>query len=226
MLGDFLNLIFPRICAVCKRPLVKNEEIVCLSCNLQLPRTNFEHLHENPLKDRFAGRINIKYAVALFNFHKAGITQKLIHQLKYNGSPEIGELAGKWMAGELVKHNVHQEFDLVLPVPLHDWKKRKRGYNQSDHFARGISGTLNISLGTALLRRTKMGESQTRKSRIERWKNSHDAFDVTDPKQVKTRRVLLVDDVVTTGATIEACALTLVHYGVAEISVASIAMAK
>ena len=226
MLGDFLNLIFPSICAVCKRPLVKNEEIVCLSCNLQLPRTNFEYLHKNPLKDRLVGRINIKYAVALFDFHKAGITQKLIHQLKYNNSPEIGELAGRWMAGELVKHKVHKEFDLVIPVPLHDWKKRRRGYNQSDHFALGISGALNISYKPELLRRTKTGESQTRKSRIERWKNSRNAFKVTDPTEVKTRRILLVDDVVTTGATIEACASALVHYGVAEISVASIAMAK
>lgn len=226
MLSDFLNLFFPRVCVVCQCPLVKNEETICLSCNLQLPRTNFDQLDDNFLKDRFIGKVSIKYAVALFNFHKSGITQKLLHKLKYDNCPEIGELAGKWLAAELIKHRVHQKFDLVLPVPLHKQKRRKRGYNQSDHFAKGIAEALRIEFNTEIIRRIKGGESQTHKSRLERWKNVEKVFQVTNSNVIAKKRVLLVDDVITTGATIEACILPLKQSGVSEISVASIAMAK
>ncbi len=226
MFSDFLNLFFPRICAVCQQPLVKNEEIICLSCQIKFPRTNFLSLYENPLKDRFTGKVDVKYAMALFNFHKAGITQKLLHQLKYGNRPEIGQLAGRWLAAEIIKHNKQEEFDIILPVPLHKQKKRKRGYNQSDHFAMGIASALNILVHTTLIRRIRKGESQTHKTRMERWENVNQAFQVVDPDKLKEKRVLLVDDVITTGATIEACILPLKDHGVSEISVASIAMAK
>ncbi len=225
VLVDFVSLLYPRYCFACKEGLVKGEETICSRCMLELPRTHYHLDPENALFRRLNGRIPLRFGFAFFLFRKGGNVQHLLHALKYNNHPEVGETIGEVYGQELQQANYDQKFNVIVPVPLHASRKRKRGYNQSEEFAKGLSKSLNIPFSDALLRSTKT-ETQTRKTKLKRWQNVSEVFRVKDLDQIRNQNILLVDDVITTGATIEACAQALLTEGCSSISIASIAYAE
>jgi ComF family protein len=225
ILVDFVSLLYPRYCFACREGLVKGEETICSKCMLELPRTHYHLDSDNALFRRLNGRIPLTSAFAFFLFRKGGNVQHLLHALKYNNHPEIGETIGEAYGQELQQAGYDQKFNLIVPVPLHASRKRKRGYNQSEKFASGLSKSLNTPFSDALLRTTKT-ETQTRKTKLKRWQNVSEVFRVREPDQIINQDILLVDDVITTGATIEACAQVLLTEGCSSISIASIAYAE
>jgi len=224
---DFISLLFPGYCYACQESLAKGENVICTNCRLKLPYTNV-HLQEkadNLLLHRFFGKVPVKQAFAYLYFRRSGRVQHLLHALKYKGVQEIGELLGNWYGRQLREINFNAELDLILPVPLHRQKKQKRGYNQADSFARGLSSALEVPWHDQVLIREKNTSSQTNKSRPERWANVAEVFKVAQPELVVGKRILLVDDVLTTGATLEACALMVLQAGAKEVSISTIAAA-
>src|ERR1051326_1593739 len=201
MLNDFLSLIFPKVCYACGKNLFKSEDCICLHCLYHLPKTNFHLYPDNPVIKLFWGRTNIYSASALYSFSKGSKVQHLIHQLKYRGKKEIGISLGKYYGKELKMAPLFSSANVVLPVPLHIYKLKKRGYNQSETFAQGIAESLGAEAFNAILTRVSASTTQTKKSRFERWKNVEEIFKVTSPEKLEGKHILLVDDVVTTGST-------------------------
>lgn len=226
MLNDFISLIYPQNCASCGNSLFKHEECLCTFCRYHLPKTNFHLQTGNPVEKLFWGRADIFSAAAYYAFGKGGKVQHLIHQLKYNGKKEIGFTVGKLYGYELKQSGKYESVDTIIPVPLHEKKKKKRGYNQSEYFAEGLSKSLNVAADTVSLLRVYESETQTKKSRFSRWQNVETIFQVVEPKKLENKHILLVDDVVTTGSTLEACALTLLQIPNVKVSVATIAFAN
>lgn len=228
MFEDLLSLLFPESCYACSGAMARGEKYICTNCSVKLPYTDF-HVHGatelNPLQRRFWGKVPVRFAFSYLYFMPKGRVQRLLHQLKYKGAKELGMHLGHRYGSLLSDYQYNQQFDLIVPVPLHKYKLRRRGYNQAEHFARGLAESMGLTChGKALLRTTDTG-TQTRKSRFDRWQNVEQVFQVAKPEQVKDKRVLLVDDVLTTGATLEACARALLAAGAAEVSVATIAAA-
>jgi len=223
---DFVTLFFPNHCLGCSNSLFKGEEILCTRCILELPKTRYHEQIENSIKSRLSGRIPLIYAMAFLKFRKTGVVQHLLHQLKYNNHPEVGERLGKLYGKDLVEAGFEKKFDLIIPVPLHQSRKRRRGYNQSEKFAEGLSHLLQIPCDEKIVERKMKTATQTRKSKIERWENVKDVFQIKQPEKVMGKRVLLVDDVITTGATLEACGQQLLNCGCTELSIACIAEAQ
>lgn len=223
-LQDFVNLLFPSICEACGASLYKNETIICTRCLFHLPKTNFHTYAENPVEALFWGRIEIQLATAFFFFAKESRLQNLIHKLKYEGKKEIGYELGMYLGG-ILKNSDFDLVDLVVPIPLHYKKEKKRGYNQSEYIASGISRTMNKHMMPKVVERPFPSLSQTRKSRYERWKNVEKVFMVKDPVALEGKHVLLVDDVLTTGATIEACAAKILEVPGTRVSVAVLGVA-
>lgn len=221
--GDFILLLFPEACLACRGGLLANEAPLCSVCRVSLPRTDYLKDSNNPVAQKFWGRLPLLHASAYLHFVKQGKAQQLIHALKYNGHQEVGMLLGKLYGYELGKAEVSPAFDLVLPVPLHKRKLQRRGFNQSDSFAQGLAEALELPWSASALIRTKATQTQTRKSRSERWENVAAIFELAQPEMVRGKHVLLVDDVLTTGATIEACGQALLAAGCAGLSVAAIA---
>lgn len=222
---DFVALIYPRNCAGCGQALSKGEEILCTICKYEIPRTNYHKNNQNQFFLKFAGRIRIEFAIAFLHFHKKGITQQLLHNFKYRNQPEIGEKIGEWFGSDLVEAGFGNEWDMVLPVPLHQSKEKRRGYNQSNYFAKGLGSVLGIPAPFNKLQRTKASETQTNKSRGERWMNVEGIFKVLDSRNLKDKHVLLVDDVVTTGSTLESCGQAILDGGAGKLSLATLAIA-
>lgn len=222
-LNDFFKLFFPDFCLGCKDGLVKGEDILCTRCLSDLPKVDYYQADDNPLVNRFVGRFPIQYGCSLLKFHKAGIVQGLLHQLKYSNRPEIGERLGKLLGLKLKELGVHNEFDYLIPVPLHKNRKRVRGYNQSAMIAQGISAVIDKPFSDEIVVRSSATKTQTKKTKIERWENVHNVFRVVDAEKIAGKHLLLIDDVVTTGATTEACAKCLLNAGVSRISVACLA---
>ncbi len=225
LIDDFISLLFPRICAACGNSLWKQEETVCLSCEFHLPRTNFHLSLENPVSRLFWGRTNLESASAYVYFNKGNRVQRLIHQLKYKGRKDIGIYLGRQYGQYLRYSPFFHTAQLIVPVPLHTKKLMQRGYNQSEQFAIGLGESMKIPVDSDAICRRKETETQTKKSRFRRWQNVAEVFEVKDPGSLEMKHVLLVDDVITTGATIESCirALSPIH-GI-RISVATIAVA-
>ncbi len=223
MFTDFLNLIFPAACLACRETLLKNEQHICTHCRYDLPRTNYHLLENQEVKQRFVGRIKLDFASSYLFFRKGGSVQAMLHALKYNGNEEIGKILGNWY-GEELKQAGHT-WDTILPVPLHPSKLRKRGYNQTDSFAEGLSESLTTNWEKDNLVRLKANISQTKKSsRVERWQNVDSIFGIKEPRKLRDQKVLLVDDILTTGATLEACAQTILEAGCQSLSIATIAV--
>jgi ComF family protein len=225
LLNDFLGLIFPLTCAACGEVLMKNEKIICTSCNYHLPRTNFHFDQNNPVAIIFWGRVRIENATAFYFFNKASKFRHLIHELKYKGRKDIGIELGRIFGYEIMASEVFRIIDLVIPVPLHKKKQKRRGFNQSECIARGIAEAMKKPLNTSSVIRSVHSSTQTRKTRYDRWLNVEGIFRVTDPKALTGKHILLVDDVVTTGATIEACATEILKIEGTKVSVAVLAMA-
>ena len=225
MLRDLIALIYPRECTGCGEPLLKHEEEVCNFCYINLPKANFHLQQLNPVKNIFYGRVELETASSFYYFQKKGSVQKLLHAIKYKGNHELATILGNWYARDISADQAVMQSACILPVPLHRRKLKQRGYNQSEAFGKGLAEGLNLPLNTTLLTRSEHTASQTRKSRYERWENVEDTFDVMPDDSLKHRYVTLVDDVITTGATIEACCQALQQIEGIKINVLSIAFA-
>lgn len=223
---DFISLLYPRVCAACGNSLFRNEQIVCTSCLYHLPKANFHLMDESPLDKLFWGRSKLNHTAALYNFHKKGKVQHLVHQLKYNGRKDVGVFMGKLLGAELKKCEKFADVSLVVHIPLHPARQRKRGYNQSEQFGIGLAEAMGIVQDTTSFIRTTHTETQTRKSRFARWENVKEIFKVTDPQKLANRHILLIDDVITTGATIESAANMLLEIEGVKVSVGCIAYAR
>lgn len=224
-LNDFISLIFPRLCSGCGNSLWSHEEILCSFCEYHLPKTNFHYDAENPITRLFRGRVVIESGAAFLYFNKRNNVQRLVHQLKYKGRKDIGIFLGEQYGLSLKYAPLFNCADAIIPVPLHKKKYMQRGYNQSEQFAIGLSRSMNIPMHRHLLTRTKATETQTRKSRFSRYLNVKEIFAVTSLHQWSGKHIILVDDVVTTGATLESCIQALTVIPEVKISVACIATA-
>ncbi len=225
MWRHFLNLLFPDLCRLCHNPLVGNEKLICTACRMALPTTGLEPFTMEQLAMRLYGQVPFAYVLAYLKFYRSGITRTLLHQIKYGNCPELGVMAGRWFGYLLKEKKLTNHFDLIIPVPLHKRKLRQRGYNQSERIATGIAESSNLEISIDTIKRIRMNESQTNKSRLERWQNVENIFKVTHPEKIKGKNILLIDDVITTGATIESCAMVLLESEAASVSAGALAMA-
>ncbi|MCF6240938.1 MAG: ComF family protein [Bacteroidales bacterium] len=224
--SDLYGTFFPRKCVNCGKNLDKTEQEICKNCLNRLPETKFINNHENPVFQKFWGRVNIEFAFSMYYFSKQSVLQYLLHHIKYKGRKELAYVLGKSLGQELKKSARFKDCDLIIPVPLHPEKEKKRGYNQSEWIAKGVSESLNIPENTVLLQRHVNSKSQTRKNRKERWENVRSAFSLKTNKKADYKHVLLIDDVITTGATLEACSALLINELNLKVSVASLAYAS
>jgi ComF family protein len=222
LISDFLHLIYPNVCLVCHKNLLAKEQFICFSCLSQLSYTSYHLQKDNPIEKLFWGKVPIERATSLFFFQKEAPSQLLLHHLKYKGDKEIGELLGR-MLGEALKSVPDFDVDIIVPVPLHPKKLQKRGYNQSEWIAKGIAALLQKPVDTGHLIRVIDNPTQTQKGVYERWTNASGIFALSDPGVFEGKHLLLVDDVITTGATIEACSHALMESSGVRISVASLA---
>lgn len=226
MLKDFVKLIFPSSCAACEEALIHQEMLICTYCHARLPLTNYHLLDDNPLLPRFYGKIGVSEVFSYLKFIKGGLTQKMLHKIKYENCPELGQLLAGRFAHELISAGKLSDIDLIVPVPLYRSKRRRRGYNQSEYVAKGFALARRISYTDKALVRVLKSTSQARKKdRLERWQNVQKVFSVKQPEIVEDKHVLVVDDVLTTGATLEACALPLFDAGCKAVSFATLAVA-
>ena len=222
-----LNLISPDACVVCGARLGIEEEVLCTSCNLHLPRTFFAAQGtDNPMARRFWGRIPIERAAALFYYEAGSEVSRIIHQLKYNDRPEIGEVMGHMAAEEFAADGFFEGIDFIIPVPLARKRQRQRGYNQSEAVARGVAAVTGLPIVCNAVERISFKESQTHKSLRERMENVEDAFRLTGKTSLQNCHVLMVDDIVTSGATICSCVKPMLAAGGLRVSVMSLGMVK
>ena len=223
---DFVNLLFPRCCEACKSALVGNEQIICTECRSTLPRVDSDSAAKAAVSEKFVGYQEVKGVVSFLAFTKKGKVQNLLHALKYKNKPEVGVLLGKMMALESTEKNVFPVADLIVSVPLHKKRRRERGYNQSDAFAEGLSEVTEIPWSGSALARVRYTKSQTGKTKTERQENVKDIFEIPEPQQIRGKRIILVDDVLTTGATLESCLNVLLAAGSDSIYIMTIAAAQ
>ncbi len=224
---DFLNLFFPDCCASCQGILLSGEKKICTTCRANLPFTHFHKLNpqENLVCQKFYGKMPVRFGLAFFKFTKSGKVQRLLHLIKYQNKPELAQILGEWYSSELANSNLNTAFDVIVPVPLHPKKLKIRGYNQSEYFGKGLAKYLQSNFAPSALIRNIATETQTKKSRWERWENVAQVFEVQKPEIIQNKHILLVDDVITTGATLEACGKALLKAEALSVSVAAIAMA-
>ena len=224
ILRDFVSLIFPEICVYCKEPRVSGEELLCSRCRLDLPKTDLS-VNQETLLNKFASVPNIELATSYLKFTKKGMAQRLLHLLKYENYQEIGVMLGRFFGAELKSKMTSLSFDSIIPVPIHASRKRTRGYNQSDLISQGLSEILEIEWYSDVMVRNRKTATQTKKGKVERWQNVNEIFQVTRPEVVRNKKVLVVDDVITTGATLNAALETLAETGVSSMGVLCIATA-
>lgn len=226
MLHPIINLFFPPICAGCNTLLSSNEEVICTNCRHEIPITNHHLTKENEAFKKFYGRIEVEHVSALFYFHKKGIVQQMIHNLKYRGHEEIGTMAGNWYINDLKKIAELESASEIIPVPLHPKKYKERGYNQITTFGESLSKGLNIKYSTELLFRKVYSKTQTKKNLLGRTENLDTLFDVNFTHKDHNKHFILVDDIITTGATLEACCRSLLKIPGVKISIICIAMSQ
>lgn len=219
-----LNILFPKICNGCRAKLVKQEWVLCMNCRHELPLACFHRTQDPFLKDLFYGRVALEEATALIYFQKKGITQEIMHNLKYRRQKEISNFFGKWLGAELMLLPEYQSVTQVIPVPLHAHKLKKRGYNQVSGFGKEIAAQIGVPFREDLLLKVSQNASQVFKKRWGRFEGE-ELFMVKDLSALKDEHILLVDDIVTTGATLEKCAQKLFEGANVKLSVATIAIA-
>lgn len=222
---DLADMFWPRVCRGCGKALLRREEQLCIHCFVKLPRASLVQGTEHSLQKLFRGRIELYQADAWLFFRKKGISQQMMHVLKYHGDKDLGTYLGRMYGKELKSRRDFILPGLITSVPLHHSKLRRRGFNQSDLIAAGMAESLGIPFRPDLLIRLEDKASQTGKKRYERWENADDTYQVGQNRMDLPRHIALVDDVITTGATLEACAAKLKAAGVPEISVFAICIA-
>lgn len=222
---SILQLVFPHICDGCGSDMLDEESRLCIRCLARLPETGF-HMHaNNPAEKIFWGRIPLAAATAQYYFTKESLIQKLMHQFKYRSDQALGMMLGRLMGIALAQTNRFLGMDALVPLPLFSAKERKRGFNQATVLCEGISEILNIPVLTKAVIRSQHTETQTRKGRMERWINMEGKFEIRDPGILIGKKILLVDDVITTGATLEACGTEIIEAGVQSLSIAALCIA-
>ncbi len=226
ILNSFINLLFPNMCVACGESLIKGEHFVCLKCLNEIPKTNYHLQKENPVEQRFWGKVPIENATSYFFFQKGSKFQHLLHELKYKNNKEIGAFLGKYSTAELINDSFLQKIDLIVPVPLHRKREAKRGYNQSEWICKGISEIMQKPMSARNLIRTQQNTTQTKKSVFERYENTQGIFEVKNTAEFADKHILLVDDVLTTGSTIEACIQELQKVENLKVSVFTLAVAQ
>lgn len=224
--ADLCNLLFPELCLGCNTGLHYGESLLCTKCIHSLPYTDHHLYPDNRVCRQFWGRLPEPSAMALLYFKKGGIVQQMIHHLKYNHQKKLGYFLGKLAAGKLLSSAEYKNIDFIIPVPLNRKRLHQRGYNQSECIAAGISEVMNIPLSTKHLLRIRKTSSQTKKNRYQRHENMRSVFSICNETDLSNKHILLVDDVITTGATLEACALELIHCGIKKISIVAMAFAE
>ncbi|MFT4753563.1 MAG: ComF family protein [Salibacteraceae bacterium] len=225
LLTDFIALMYPEICIGCGDALKHSDTMICFTCSIDLPITHFEHHPDNPVERLFWFKTQIESAMAGYFFSKKSRMQKMIHSFKYQGNEEAAIFMGEKIGHMLQSSQRFSTIDIVVPVPLHEEKMRLRGYNQAEKIGLGISNILNIPLVTESLIRNQHNATQTKKTLFNRWENVNSIFTVVQPEKIEHMHVLIVDDVITSGSTIEACAKTILKLPSTKISIASVAVA-
>lgn len=222
---SFLSLFFPDLCVVCSERLVEGEEHLCANCLHLLPLTNFHLQPDNRLEQFFAGRIPFRHAAAFAYFVKGGSIQHIVHELKYKHNPFIGNFIGTLCGENLRGSSFLADIDLLVPVPLHPKREKERGYNQSLEICKGISAVTNIPIDTETLIRKVNNKSQTKHTRFARWENVENIFLLTNSASFQGKHILLVDDVITTGSTLESCAKEILKVSGAKVSIYAVGTA-
>ncbi len=225
LISNILGLFYPNLCLICGENLLKSEQQICLKCLSEIPRTNFHLYRDNPVEKRFWGKADILKATSFFFFTKGSPFQKLLHELKYNDNKEVGELMGKYAAVDLLNDEIFNTVDYIVPIPLHPKKYARRGYNQSELICIGLSKIFGKPIDTKSLIRIRETVTQTKKSVFERYENTAGIFEVKDKVMFENKHILLVDDVLTTGSTIEAAIQALKLCSGIKVSIFTLAMA-
>jgi len=225
LFDDFISLIYPKICLGCNNSLLKHEQCICTICQFHIPKTNHFKEKKNDLQKLFWGKVQLNHAAALYEFVKDSPLQKMIHALKYEENQEVGIYLGKQIAYEIEDSTLLKGIDYIIPVPLHPKKEKLRGYNQSMSIAKGIQEILKTEIEITILQRTVDTESQTKKNKYSRWENVGNVFEIRDVEKLKHKHILLIDDVVTTGSTLESCVTTLQQIEGIKVSIVTIAIA-
>ena len=224
-LQSLLHLFFPHCCLGCSESLRERQQAICAACIDQLPRTLFEGMTDNPIEKIFWGRLVIRAASASYYFTTASLIQHLLHQLKYASEKELGWQLGRLM-GEALRQSGRFDPDCLVPLPLFPAKEKKRGYNQATLLCQGMAASMGIPVRTDIVSRAVATSTQTKKNRMERWQNTGGTFLVRDPSPVAGKHLLLVDDVITTGATLEACGSALLTIPGVQLSLAGLCFAS
>ena len=226
MFANVINLFFPEVCAGCDAHLLTGESIICTNCRHQLPLTNHHLIPDNEAYQKFYGKLPVEFVATLCYFPEKGIVREMIHKLKYKGQEAIGAAFGLWFGEELKRIPSTRDIDAIVPVPLHKKRLHERGYNQVSSFGKALSESLEIPYDENTLVRNIYSKSQTRKNRSGRSLNNQSVFGVTNNENPDGKHFLLIDDVLTTGATLEACGRALLKIPNVKISIACIAMTK
>ena len=217
------SLFFPMICPGCGNDLQSSDDQICISCFHRLPVTEFHRYNANPVEKIFWGRVPIQSACSYLYFTSQSIVQHLMHELKYNGNKEVGVFLGKQMGLSLAETDRFNTIEGIIPLPLHPKREKVRGYNQAAAIAKGISGMLGIEVMEDVIIRNIETRTQTKKNRVERWANIEGKFKVVNAHRIQDKRILLVDDVITTGATLESCAQAILSCTALSVSIATLA---
>lgn len=223
--NTLLDLVYPRCCLVCQRSLVQGEQHICLHCLHALPRTDYHLVRNNAVAQLFFGKVPFKEAYGWFYYTKASPYRSLIHHIKYHYEQQAAHYLGELYGKELLASNCACDIDYIIPIPLHPLRKWKRGYNQSEQIANGLAKAIGATVQTSWVKRTKHTATQTQKSVYERWYNTQNIFSLSPQHQFINKKVMIVDDVVTTGATLLACAQLLARVEGIEITLLTLAVA-
>ena len=228
VLRDVASLFLPRTCLACGRVLLENEGCVCLACRYNMPLTNFAKRKDNPIKLLFENVLPVESAAAMFWFVGGTEWQRIIHNFKYHGRWFFAQKMGEWLGEELLDSGNFDDIDLIVPIPLHYRRRLRRGYNQSEQLALGVGRKMGVECDFRSVRRRHYNDSQTSKSRSERWDNVEEIFDVRRAERLRGKHILLLDDVLTTGATMASCASAIVKAceGNVRISIASLSVSR